>query len=103
MVAADLRRRGYKIAVPYGEDWDFDLIVCRKGKFERLQVKSSVTVSGALRLALPANGKVSGQSATRPGIRARRGPLRAVITAQPRARPNNQRQGIRNAIDYVDI
>jgi hypothetical protein len=26
-VAADLRARGYKIAFPYGEDWDFDLIV----------------------------------------------------------------------------
>ena len=29
MVAADLMRRGYKIAFPYGEDWDYDLIVCR--------------------------------------------------------------------------
>jgi hypothetical protein len=25
MVAADLMRRGYKIALPYGEDWDYDL------------------------------------------------------------------------------
>ena len=28
-VAADLRARGYRIAIPYGEDWDFDLILCR--------------------------------------------------------------------------
>jgi hypothetical protein len=28
-VAADLRDRGYKLAFPYGEDWDFDLILCR--------------------------------------------------------------------------
>ena len=42
MVAADLMRRGYKIALPYGEDWDFDLIVCRDGsKLERVQVKYS--------------------------------------------------------------
>ena len=27
MVALDLRRRGYKVAFPYGEDWDYDLIV----------------------------------------------------------------------------
>jgi hypothetical protein len=27
--AADLRARGYKIALPYGEDWDFDLILSR--------------------------------------------------------------------------
>lgn len=39
-VAADLRARGYKIAFPYGEDWDFDLILCREdGTLERVQVK----------------------------------------------------------------
>ena len=39
MVAADLRRHGHKIAIPYGEDWDFDLIVCRDERLERVQVK----------------------------------------------------------------
>jgi len=39
MVAADLRRRGYKIALPYGEDWDYDLIIERHGQLERIQVK----------------------------------------------------------------
>jgi hypothetical protein len=39
MVAADLLRRGYKIAIPYGEDWDYDLILCRDGRLERVQVK----------------------------------------------------------------
>jgi hypothetical protein len=35
-VATDLRDRGYKIAFPYGEDWDFDLILCRaSGALER--------------------------------------------------------------------
>jgi hypothetical protein len=39
-VATDLRARGYKIAFPYGEDWDFDLILCRQsGALERVQVK----------------------------------------------------------------
>jgi hypothetical protein len=39
-VATDLRARGYKIAVPFGEDWDYDLIVCRDdGRLERVQVK----------------------------------------------------------------
>jgi hypothetical protein len=39
-VAADLRARGYKIAFPYGEDWDYDLILCRDGgALERVQVK----------------------------------------------------------------
>ena len=39
MVAADLMRRGHKVAIPYGEDWDYDLIVCRDGSLERVQVK----------------------------------------------------------------
>jgi hypothetical protein len=39
-VAADLRTRGYKLAFPYGEDVDFDLILCRdNGALERVQVK----------------------------------------------------------------
>jgi Holliday junction resolvase-like predicted endonuclease len=39
-VAADLRARGYKVAFPFGEDWDFDLILCRDdGILERVQVK----------------------------------------------------------------
>ena len=41
MIAADLVRRGYRIAIPYGEDWDVDLIVCRDEKLERVQVQST--------------------------------------------------------------
>jgi hypothetical protein len=50
MVAADLRRRGYRICFPYGEDCDYDLVVERHGVLERVQVKytysngSTVTV-----------------------------------------------------------
>ena len=39
-VATDLIARGSKIALPYGEDWDYDLLVCRGGTtLERVQVK----------------------------------------------------------------
>ena len=40
-VARDLIRRGFRIAFPYGEDWDFDLIFQRPGggALERVQVK----------------------------------------------------------------
>jgi hypothetical protein len=38
-VAADLIERGYRIAIPFGEDNDFDLILCRDDKLERVQVK----------------------------------------------------------------
>ena len=55
MIAADLVRRGYRIAIPYGEDWDVDLIVCRDEKLERgsgaeyTRSYSNVSLSGASR------------------------------------------------------
>jgi hypothetical protein len=39
MVATDLMRRGHKIAIPYGEDCDFDLVLIRGDRLERVQVK----------------------------------------------------------------
>jgi hypothetical protein len=39
MVAADLRRRGFRIAIPFGEDCDFDLVLIREDRLERVQVK----------------------------------------------------------------
>lgn len=39
MVAADLRRRGFKIAIPFGEDCDFDLVLIREDRLERVQGK----------------------------------------------------------------
>jgi hypothetical protein len=49
IVAADLRRRGHRIAVPWGEDCDYDLIVdrCDNGRLERVQVKYT-TSDGAV-------------------------------------------------------
>ena len=38
-VAADLVERGYRIALPFGEDVDFDLILIRDAALERVQVK----------------------------------------------------------------
>ena len=44
MIAADLIRRGYRIAIPYGEDWHFDLILCRDElRLERVQCKYSTS------------------------------------------------------------
>jgi hypothetical protein len=39
MVAADLRRRGFGVAIPFGEDYDFDLALIRGDRLERVQVK----------------------------------------------------------------
>lgn len=38
-VATDILARGHKIALPYGEDWPFDLVVMRGRALERVQVK----------------------------------------------------------------
>jgi hypothetical protein len=62
-VATDLRARGYRIAIPYGEDWNFDLILCRDDdRLERVQVKY-VRSDGCVILVRPrsssiTNGKV---------------------------------------------
>jgi hypothetical protein len=47
-VACDLVQRGYHIAFPYGEDSDFDLIVCRESRLERVQVKHSRSRDGRI-------------------------------------------------------
>ena len=49
-VARDLIRRGFRIAIPYGEDWDFDLIFQRPGntKLERVQVKHATAKNGVI-------------------------------------------------------
>jgi PD-(D/E)XK endonuclease len=62
-VATDLRARGYKVAFPYGEDWDYDLILRREdGALERVQVKYACS-DGRVILVRPrshslTNGKV---------------------------------------------
>ncbi|HEX6652591.1 MAG TPA: group I intron-associated PD-(D/E)XK endonuclease [Thermoleophilaceae bacterium] len=62
MIAADLIRRGYKVAIPYGEDWDFDLIVCRNEQLERVQCKyacsDGVVVTVRTRSQSLTNGRV---------------------------------------------
>ena len=38
-VASHLLELGYRVAIPFGEDWDYDLILCRGRRLERVQVK----------------------------------------------------------------
>jgi hypothetical protein len=38
-VACDLRRRGYPVSIPFGEEAPYDLVVDRDGRLERIQVK----------------------------------------------------------------
>lgn len=39
MIMADVLKKGYKVAIPVGEDWKYDLIVLKKNKLERIQCK----------------------------------------------------------------
>jgi hypothetical protein len=39
MIMADLLKRGFKVLLPYGEDWPFDLVVMRGSSFEKIQCK----------------------------------------------------------------
>jgi hypothetical protein len=50
MVAGDLLRRGHKIAIPYGEDCDFDLILVRDHRLERVQVKYAQSDGSVIRV-----------------------------------------------------
>lgn len=42
-VAADVLARGHRIAIPFGEDCDYDLVVDRAGRLERVQVKHTAS------------------------------------------------------------
>ena len=47
-VAADLVAKGYRVALPFGEDCDYDLIVDRDGALERVQVKYASSKRGVI-------------------------------------------------------
>jgi hypothetical protein len=125
MIAADLIRRGYKIAVPYGEDWDFDLIVCRGERLERVQCKYSESNGVYITVRCCSHSLTNGKvKATKRYTKATidwlavydptTGRCYYVPAAELgdgmremrlRIRPtlNNQRQLVRPATDYLEI
>ena len=125
-VATDLRARGFKVAFPYGEDWDFDLILCREsGALERVQVKyarsDARVISVTARSHSLTNGKVRATKhytsetidwlavwdATMdrcyyvPAAELGTGMTEVRLRLAPTA--NSHRRRIRMATDYVDI
>lgn len=42
-VAYDLMKKGYKIMMPYGENWPYDLVAVKDNRFVRIQVKYTVS------------------------------------------------------------
>ncbi|MEA2346493.1 MAG: hypothetical protein QOG62_280 [Thermoleophilaceae bacterium] len=125
LVAADLRRRGHRISIPFGEECDYDLIVDRKvtGTLERVQVKLARARPGVLLVQCRShsltNGKVKATkyytSETIEWIaavdwRTRRcfyipagelGSGRDGLTLRLEGTANSQSQGIRWAEDYT--
>ena len=126
MVAADLMRRGYKLAFPYGEDWDYDLVVCRDGeKLERVQVKYTCSDGAVVivraRSASLTNGKVkpykyyTAETVDWLAVydvttdrcyylpASELGTGMCMLSLRLRETRNNQRIGVRFASDYVDF
>jgi hypothetical protein len=124
-VALDLMRRGYKVAFPYGEDWDYDLILCRKENLERVQVKYTRSDGDVVLVRCRSHSLTNGKvRATKrytaetvdwiavydaqtercfyvPASELANG--RALLTLRLTPARNGQRQGIRNAEDYAAI
>ena len=124
-VAGDLLTRGYRIAFPYGEDWDFDLILYRDRRFERVQVKHSASSENVLVVKCTShsltNGKVRRTKQYTAEIvdwiavydsttdrcfyipASELGAGRSVLHLRLGPARNNQMAKIRNADDYLDL
>lgn len=49
-VMGDLLTRGYKVALPLGEDWRYDLIVDKNSKLLRIQCKYVESTNGVIKV-----------------------------------------------------
>jgi len=125
MVAADLMRRGYKVAFPYGEDWDYDVIVCREETLERVQVKYSCSDGEVIHVKCFSHSLTNGRirqtkhytAATIEWLAvydpvtdrcyylpaSELGDGMSMLHLRLSEARNNQRVGVRFAADYVDI
>jgi hypothetical protein len=125
MVATDLLRRGYKVALPYGEDWDYDLILCREQRLERVQVKHTVSDGRVIVVSCRSHSLTNGKVRATKRYTAETvdwiavydrttdrcyyvsatelGSGRASISLRISPALNNQAMGIRPVEDYLDL
>ena len=61
MVAADLVKRGYRVAFPFGEDSSYDLIVERDERLERVQVKYAESRDGVIEVRCRSHSLTNGK------------------------------------------
>lgn len=124
-VAHDLLARGHRVALPYGEDWDYDLILARGPSLERVQVKYTESDGRVIMVRCKTHSLTGGRviavkrytAATIDWLAvydrttdrcyyvpARElGAGRAMMSLRLVPTRNNQRQGIRPASDYLDL
>ena len=97
-VAVDLLRRAHKVAIPYGEDCDFDLILIRGDRLERVQVKHARSDGAVI------NVRCHSHSLTNGKIRRTKelGTGRSTLCLRLTPARNGQRRGTRPAEDYLD-
>jgi hypothetical protein len=60
-VATDLMGRGYRVAFPYGEDCDFDLILIREDRLDRVQVKYAQSDGAVIRVRCSSHSLTNGR------------------------------------------
>lgn len=49
-IMGDLLTKGYKVAIPLGEDWRYDLIVDKNNKLLRIQCKYTESTNGVIKV-----------------------------------------------------
>ncbi len=120
-VATDLLSRGFRIAFPYGEDCDYDLI-CDTGDLHRIQVKYAESGRGVLAVRCGSHSLTNGKVRRRKLYTAEMidwiavfdrtldrcfyvparelGNGRGLLHLRLEEARNGQRQGIRFASDY---
>lgn len=64
-IISEMCKRGYKVALPFGQDWKYDLIVDRNGKLERIQVKSANSRNNCISVNAYSNTRKNGKSVER--------------------------------------
>ena len=125
-VAADLRGRGYRVAFPYGEDWDCDLILCRDDtRLERVQVKYACSDGRVIYVRCRSHSLTNGRIKTTKRYTARTiewlavwdrtldrcfyvpaaelGAGRSELSLRVAPSRNGQRHGVRLAASYTRI
>lgn len=125
-MACDLVAKGYRVALPFGEDCDYDLVVERGEQLERVQVKYASSKDGVIgiecRSRVLTNGKVMRTKHYTPETidwlavynpdedhgyyvpSTELGPVgRSRISLRLRPTRNGQRVGIRDAAAYQSL